>query len=63
MEQLENFYGYFHLILGTIMILIGFKIYKPFKGENGEKTYQKFKYLYIFGGILLFIGGLISILS
>ncbi len=63
MEQVGNFYGYFNLIIGIIMILIGFRIYKPFKGNNEEKTYQKFKYLYMLGGIVLFISGLFKILK
>ena len=39
MEQLDHLFGYFNLVLGTIFILIGFKIYKPFKGEDGEKCW------------------------
>jgi hypothetical protein len=61
MDQLDYFYGYFNLILGTIFILVGFKIYKPFKGEEGEKKFQKMKALYRFGGIGLVIWGLIKI--
>jgi hypothetical protein len=62
MDQLEYFYGYFNLLLGTISILIGFKIYRPFKGEEGEKKFQKTKTLYRFGGIVLVIWGLIKVL-
>jgi hypothetical protein len=61
MEQLDNFYGYFNILLGTIFILIGFKIYKPFKGEEGEKKFQKMKTFYRLGGIGLVIWGLIKI--
>ena len=61
MEHLEHFYGYFNLALGTICILIGFKIYKPFKGEEDEKKFQKMKTFYRFGGIGLVIWGLIEI--
>jgi uncharacterized membrane protein len=62
MEQLDHFYGYFNLLLGTIMILIGFKVYKPFKGEEGEKKFQKAKTFYQLGGIALVVWGLIKIL-
>ncbi len=51
MEQLDYFFGYFNLLLGTIFILIGFKIYKPSKGEEGEKRFQKMKTFYRLGGI------------
>jgi hypothetical protein len=61
MEHLDYFYGYFNLVLGTIFILIGFKIYKPFKGEDGEKKFQKTKTFYRLGGIGLAIWGLIKI--
>jgi hypothetical protein len=61
MKQLDHFYGYFNLVLGTICILIGFKIYKPFKGEEGEKKFQKMKTLYQLGGIAFFIWGLTKI--
>jgi hypothetical protein len=61
MEQLDNFYGYFNLLLGTIFILIGFKIYKPFKGDEGERKFEKMKNFYRLGGIGLLIWGLIKI--
>lgn len=61
MEGIENFYGYFNLVLGTIMTLIGFKVYRPFKKEKEEETYRKFGNLYKFGGIALIIWGLIKI--
>jgi hypothetical protein len=58
---LDNFFGYFNLVLGTMFILIGFKIYKPFKGEEEEKKFQKMKAFYQLGGIGLVIWGLIKI--
>lgn len=61
MDQLDHFYGYFNLVLGTIFILIGFKIYKPFKGEEGEVKFQKMKTFYRLGGIGLVIWGLVKI--
>ncbi len=61
MEQLDHFIGYFNLALGTIFILIGFKIYKPFKGEEGENKFQKMKAFYRIGGIALVIWGLVKI--
>jgi hypothetical protein len=59
MEQYDHFYGYFNIALGIAMILIGFKIYRPFKNEE---TFNKLKNLYRFGGIALAIYGLIRIL-
>lgn len=61
MEQLDSFYGYFNILLGTIFILIGFKIYKPFKGDEGEKKFQKMKTFYRLAGIGLVIWGLVKI--
>ncbi len=62
MEQLDNFYGYFNLVLGTVFILIGFKIYKPFKGDEGERKFQKMKTFYRLAGIGLVIWGLVKII-
>lgn len=62
MEQLDHFYGYFNLLLGTIFILIGFKLYRPFSKEKEEEMYKKYINLYRFGGIGLLIWGLIKVL-
>ncbi len=62
MEQLDHVYGYFNLVLGTVFILIGFKIYKPFKGPDGETKFQKMKTFYRLGGIGLVIWGLMKII-
>jgi hypothetical protein len=61
MEGIDNFYGYFNLALGTIMTLIGFKIYRPFKKEKEDEVYRKFGNLYKFGGIALILWGLIRV--
>jgi hypothetical protein len=60
MDQLNHFFGYFNLVLGITFILIGFKIYRPFKGEEGEQKFQKMKTFYRLGGMGL-IWGLIKI--
>jgi hypothetical protein len=62
MQSLDQLVAYFNLLLGTFFILIGFKIYKPFTGEEGEKKFQKTKNLYRLGGIALVIWGLVKIL-
>jgi hypothetical protein len=58
MEQLDTFYGYFNILLGTIFVLIGFKIYKPFSKDREKQMYKKYINLYRFGGIALLIWGL-----
>jgi hypothetical protein len=62
MGQLDNFYGYFNLLLGTLFLLTGLKILKPFKGEEGQKRFQKTQTFYIIGGAGLIIWGLVKIL-
>lgn len=62
MDGLDNFFGYFNLLLGTVFTLIGFKIYKPFKKDREEEMNQKFGTFYKVGGIGLIIWGLIKVL-
>ena len=62
MEQLDGFYGYFNLALGTLFTLIGFKVYRPFNKDKEAETYKKFGAFYKLGGIGLIIWGLTKIL-
>jgi hypothetical protein len=59
---MSEFYSYFNLVMGFIMVLIGLELYWPFKKESYEKM-KKWKTFYLIGGIFLFIGGLIGIYS
>lgn len=62
MEQIDTFYGYFNIVFGTIMLLIGFKIYRPpFKKNREEMIYKKYGNLIKYGGIVFIIYGLIKI--
>lgn len=55
------FFGTFNIIMGIITLLIGFKIYKPFKKDFIEKNkidYRIIKLLgvfFIFGGVGLIL--------
>jgi len=62
MDQIDNFFGYFNIVLGTVFTLIGFKVYRPFKKEKEEEIYRKYTNFFIFGGIGLVIWGLIKVL-
>ena len=64
MGTLEYFFGSFNIILGIVFILIGFKIYRPFKAnkEREKEIYAKYINLYRIGGIGLVIWGLVKIL-
>lgn len=55
----DNWIGIFNIILGIIFILIGLKIYKPFKKELQDSIMKKFKPLFLFGGIGLLVWGII----
>ncbi len=52
------FIGIFNTILGIVMILIGLKIYRPFKPEKEEVMMRKFKTFYLIGGLGLLAWGL-----
>jgi hypothetical protein len=61
MENLYQYSGYFNLIIGALFLLIGFKIFKPYKGESGEVKFNKLKTFYKVGGFLLIVLGLMKI--
>jgi|WetSurMetagenome_2_1015567.scaffolds.fasta_scaffold05691_3 hypothetical protein len=47
------------LIIGIISLLIGFKIYKPFKKKKKQALYN----FYIIGGFCLIAWGIINLLG
>ena len=53
----------FNIIAGLIGILIGFKIYKPFKKDKAEKYYNNFGLFFKIGGLCMFIWGIINLLK
>lgn len=55
MAAINHFYLYFNLLLGLMFILIGFKIYKPFKKESEEEVYRKYGAIFKYGGIIMFV--------
>lgn len=54
-------FGIFNILLGAVFVLIGLKIYKPFKKEKEEAIMKKFKGLYLWGGIGLIVWGSIKL--
>jgi hypothetical protein len=61
--------NYFHLIfpcfnilIGTMMTLVGFKIYKPRTDKKTLETYEKFSWLLKIGGIAMLCYGIIRLL-
>lgn len=52
----------FNILLGTMMTLIGFKLYKPFKDENLKNHYEKFSIFYKIGGIVILAYGIMTLL-
>lgn len=53
---MDIFLGIGNIGIGIAMILIGFRIYSPFKDEQ---LYNKFGNFYKVGGIVVFILGII----
>jgi hypothetical protein len=51
----------FNIFLGTVFLLIGLKIYKPFKKEKEEAMMKKFKEFYILGGLGLTAWGIVKL--
>lgn len=54
---------YINIVIGIVFMLIGFKIYKPFKKEKAEDIYKKYGDLYRLGGIGMTLFGVISALA
>lgn len=55
-------FSIFNISLGAIFLLIGLKIYRPFKKEKEEQIMKRFKGFYILGGLGLIIWGLLKLL-
>jgi hypothetical protein len=53
---------FINILIGGFMILIGFKIYKPFVKEKAEDIYRKYGTFYQVGGIAMFTWGVIKAL-
>jgi hypothetical protein len=62
MNGFDSFLPYFNIFLGTLMTLIGFKIYKPFAKEKAEDIFKKYGGLYKYGGLAMLIYGVITLL-
>ena len=54
MTTLNHFYLYFNLFLGLMFMLIGFKLYKPFRKDREEEVYRRFGKVFKYGGIIVF---------
>jgi hypothetical protein len=54
------FFPIFNIFLGVVFLLIGFKIYRPFKKDKEEAMMKKFKAFYILGGFGLIAWGLVK---
>ena len=57
---MDLFLGIGNIGIGIAMILIGFRIYNPFKNEQ---LYNKFGTFYKVGGIIVFVLGIIYTIS
>jgi hypothetical protein len=58
--KLYMFFPLFNIFLGVVFLLIGFKIYRPFKKEKEEAMMKNFKVFYILGGFGLIGWGVIK---
>lgn len=52
----------FNIIAGTIGLLIGFGVYKPFKKDKAEMYEKKFGLFFKIGGIGMLLWGIINLL-
>jgi hypothetical protein len=64
---MELIFGINNIVIGSYMIIVGFKIYNPYKNKNEkekeEKFYSKFGLFFKIGGIALLLFGLIKTIS
>jgi len=51
-----------NILIGIMMTLVGFKIYKPVTEEKYLKTYEKFGWLLKIGGIVMICIGVAKLL-
>lgn len=55
-------FPFFNILIGTMMTLIGFKIYKPSTDEKTLETYDKFSWLLKIAGIAMLCYSIITLL-
>ncbi len=52
----------FNILIGTMLILVGFKIYKPTTDKKTLETYEKFSWLLKIVGIVMLCYGILTVL-
>lgn len=64
--MIDLFFGIGNILFGSIMALIGFKVYNPFKGKNDpekeEQWYRKFGTFFKIAGIAILLFGIIKLI-
>jgi FtsH-binding integral membrane protein len=58
---MDYLFPVFNVFLGTVFLLTGLKIYRPFKKEKEDAMMKKFKTFYIIGGFGLIVWGLVKL--
>jgi cytochrome b subunit of formate dehydrogenase len=62
MEKIQEFYIWFNLIFGAVMILIGTGLYKPNFNEKGKAMLIRYRKLVIFFGALMVVVSLFRLI-
>ena len=65
LNQMDLFFGIGNVFFGSLMVLIGFKVYNPFTGKNKteeEKWTKKYGLFFKIGGIGMLAWGVFQII-
>jgi len=55
-------FPFFNILIGTMLVLVGFKLYKPNTDKKTLKTYEKLSWLLKIGGIAMLCYGILTVL-
>jgi hypothetical protein len=62
MEYFYLIFPCFNILVGTMMAMVGFKLYKPLTDESMQRHYEKFSIFYKIGGIVVLLYGTMTLL-
>lgn len=62
-ETFSNFLPYINIIIGSFLILIGFKVINPIELKKQKQFYEQWGTFFKLGGCAMFLWGVVELLQ